>query len=280
MLLNELKGVKRYYNKTIHDIAAELEQEHGIKFIGGGRYGAVYTHPSWDYVVKVVDYDPEYMEFVDYVIKHPNKHYPKIVKRPVKLRAFWTRRPQDTNAVVHIVKIEKLQPIQDQNVLNFIVENLENFSTALYRKLHKPEVYKQYDTEVSRYKQFLLPDGSYKSVSKDEIFEQNPWFESLCKAYMDIVQNVQGSPDVHAKNFMQRTDGTIVIIDPVWEGWNPYKAYDEAMRAEVGNYPDEDEPEDVSGPNYLVKKKQAEKISAAQGIADQLAHAFDENIPF
>lgn len=279
MLLNELKGVKRYYNKTIHDIAAELEQDYGIKFVGGGRYGAVYTHPSWDYVVKVVDYDPEYMGFVNYVMKHPNKHYPKIVKRLVKLRAFWSRRPQDTNVVLDIIKIEKLQPIQDQNVLNFIVENLENFATALYRKLHKPELYKQYDTEVNPYRQWLLPDGSRKAVSKDDIFEQYPWFESLCEAYMGIMQNVEGSPDVHAKNFMQRTDGTIVIIDPVWEGWNPYKAYDEVMRAEVDNYPEE-EPEDVSGPNYLVKKKQAEKISATKAIADQMAYAFDENIPF
>lgn len=280
MLLNELKGVKRYYDKTIHDIAAELEQEHGIKFIGGGRYGAVYTHPSWDYVVKVVDYDPEYMGFVDYVIKHPNKHYPKIVKRPVKLRAFWSRHPRDTNVVLDVIKIEKLQPVQDQNILKFIVENLENFSTALYRKLHKPDLYKQYDMEVNPYGQTLLPTGERKAVSKEDIFREYPWFESLCNAYIGIMQSVEGSPDVHAKNFMQRADGTIVIIDPVWEGWNPYKAYDEAMRAEIDTGSDE-EPEYVSGPSHVVKKKQSEQHArVTQSVADQLASAFDENIPF
>ena len=99
---------------------------------------------------------------------------------------------------------------------------------------------------------------------------------------------MNGSPDTHAGNFMQRLDGTIVVIDPVWEGSNPYKDAWEAEQRERDPYHgyDDDQPDpEVSGPDYVHKWQKTRDDRAnserrqAEAEAGQIARELDD-IPF
>lgn len=264
MLLTELTGVKHLYKLTRDDLIDMLSHQ-GIKFIGAGKYSSVFTHDSWDYVLKIVENDdPHYLAFVDWAMKHPSKHFPKFAKKPLKMHAFHTRKQSDSSNL-WVVKIEKLQPITDKKLLKFLVTELERMSIAAWQKNEGKDV----STVNKNYSQ-NMPDGtSVKGISWEEMFKQFPWMFSLGLTYAKFWDAEAGSPDIHDDNLMQRKDGTIVIVDPVWEGETPYQAYDKWLKSEMDHYADE-EPELVSGPSYAQKKK----------LIKQIAADFMDDIPF
>lgn len=236
MILSELQGVKRFHGLSEHQFVKMLRRM-GVS-MRGGRYGKVFTHPSWNYVYKVFDDDPHYLAFVNYAISHPNPHYPAFMKLPMRLHKFHRRSASDNKDWV-VVKIEKLEPIRDQHLVDFIVENLERGMSA-WRRRASGDV-----TAAERKRRGLetqLPDGSYEAgVSIGELFERYPWYESLCEAAMAYVMSGAGEVnDIHEGNFLQRKDGTIVMIDPSWAGYNPFP----------DNVTSADAQASKSGPNY------------------------------
>jgi len=278
MKLFELTGIKKYYNKSEYQIE-RLLQKFGIRFIAGGKYGKIFASPKWDYVVKMFKNDPYYLGFVNYAIKHPNKHYPKFIRKPLQMHSF-AKRNKTASPKFWIVKIEKLQELSKEKAA-FVMDHLERAEQAWYNKNHNPQSYEQDWTYM------WVPDsgiggGERQRMTWKQIFEMYPWLETLAEAWYNIFNNVEeGSPDIHAKNFMQRADGTIVIIDPLWQGSNPYADYQAALDRETFNYDDEYEEPQVQGPAYLHKKQQA-AIEATRSFAKQMAPSddFDADIPF
>ena len=70
-----------------------------------------------------------------------------------------------------------------------------------------------------------------------------------------------GSFDFHQGNFMQRSNGDIVIVDPLWGGSTPYADYAAMMQGEIG-YEDlgYDDPKNyVVGGKLPVKKRKRPK---------------------
>jgi len=247
MLLNELIGVKRFHGKSTGDLI-KMARRFGIKFVGSGEYGQVFTHDRWPYVIKIIENDPAYLDFIDFVIKHPSKHYPKIVKRPLKLHKFHTREDSGKD-FLWVIKVEKLKELHAE-IARFIADYLENASSLLNRMEHGKD---ELDREAPKI-EYRMPDGSVMKIQQRELFDRVPWFKSLCKAYMEISLHVDWSPDIKEDNFMMRDDGTIVIIDPVWVGETPQQVHDRFMRAELDL---DDFPEFTSGPSYKRKQRQA-----------------------
>jgi hypothetical protein len=157
MLLFELTGVKHLYQKTWDDILKILESK-GIKFIGGGKYGSVFSHDSWDYVLKVVTNDPHYLAFVDWAIAHPSKHFPKFAKKPLQMHTFH-RRDKGSASRMWVIKIEKLYPITDKNLLEFLVRELEHCAVAAWRKNDGRDI-----TDKNPNYSQLMPDGSVEKI--------------------------------------------------------------------------------------------------------------------
>jgi hypothetical protein len=174
-----------------------------------------------------------------------------------------------------LVKIEKLREITDTNLLKFIVEHLEHAAEVAiatergtYKPYHNPHF------------TMLLPDGSLrKGMNYSELLEAYPWFNSLALAYAATWDAVEGAPDIHGGNFMQRDDGTIVITDPVWQGGpTPYQAYDAWYKSETDYYGNEDPAdyeENIRGPRYLQKKPEPEKRQRQMSYPSG-----DDDIPF
>lgn len=266
MLLTELTGVKHLYQKTREDLINMLEQR-GIKCIGGGKYGSVFAHDSWDYVLKIIENDPHYLTFVDWAINHPSPHFPKFAKKPLKMHTFHSRNRTDSN-IMWVIKIEKLQPIQDKKLLRFLVSELERMAIAAWRKKNGHNI-----SDVNPHYQQNMPDGTQqKGVSWQQMFERWPWMYSLGLTYANFWDAEAGTPDIHGDNIMQRSNGTIVITDPVWEGETPYQAYDKWIRDQMDHYVD-DEHDLVSGPSYYIAKKRNE-------ITANLVDDFFDDIPF
>jgi hypothetical protein len=104
------------------------------------------------------------------------------------------------------------------------------------------------------------------------MFNRYPWLESLGLTYANFWEAEAGTPDIHSGNIMQRKDGTIVIIDPVWEGETPYQAYDKWLKSEMDSYAEEP-VDDISGPDYIQKPAQ-------KNVARQIAQDWLDDIPF
>lgn len=286
MKLLELKGVKKYYDITRYDLEHLLSKE-GIKIIGTGRYGTVYWNPSWDYVVKMTTNDPYYMRFIDYVIKNPNKHYPKIKKKPINLRAFYKRHRDNLNEKLFIVKIEKLEPLP-KDLGKFIAYHLDEFYVTDYhlKNEHKSEDSKEYLDYHNPRAKILMPDGTYgPHMSRREFAKKFPWMLELAVARHEAAEAADGASDDHANNFMRRADGTVVVIDPAWEGWNPYKEHQRMMDLEMDVESYHDYEDTVSGPAFKIKKQEAEAQKKAaeemkQRVLQNIAHQIDDDIPF
>lgn len=271
MLLHELTGVKHLHQLSWSDILTKLEEK-GIKIVGTGKYGQVLTHPSWDYVIKIFENDPYYMGFVNWAIAHPNKHFPKFAKKPLRMHKFHTRDRKETPHW-YMVKIEKLYPITDKALMEFLVRELEHCAEAAWRKHNNHKYQHGNPNYVMRF-----PDGQMiKGADWDDVFKKFPWTEELGLAYSSMWEAELGTPDIHSGNVMQRKDGTVVIIDPVWQGETPYQAYDAWYRSEFGSPyddPDYGKPP-ISGPNY--KNKPPPKQPR---IWPQRANPEDDDIPF
>jgi hypothetical protein len=283
MKLFELTGIKKYYNKTEFQLE-RLLGKFGIKFIAGGKYGRVFASPKWDYVVKMFNDDPYYLEFVNYAIAHPNKHYPKFIRKPLQMHRF-TKRFKNSASKFWIVKIEKLTTL-DKTKGKFVVDHLERTVQYWYNtKRFDNGGMNDYDKQ--RHEQdwtwATMPNGENQKVKMVDFVKMYPWMISLAEAWYNIFENIEeGSPDLHAGNFMQREDGTIVIIDPLWQGTNPMAEYQAYLdRESAGMMDDYDEP-DVKGPAYIQKRQQA-AIEATKALASQLQgkqEEFNDDIPF
>lgn len=228
--LDELTGVKKYQIHTLPDLIKAISDEFNLPVIGSGAFGTVLKSSDPNIVYKVVEQDDAYMSFVNFVLSNPNPHYPSFQK--VKLMtAFYSRYKIQPNKF-SVIKTEKLMPLPE-GTANFVA------GLALARQLN----------EIAD----ELPNGQNNTYSMTylELAETRQWIIDLWYAIRAIIKSkkIKGRPDLRMHNFMQRSDGTVVIIDPV--------ADDKALsvKSRVQSL-DIHEPETrITGPVYQPKKK-------------------------
>lgn len=245
MRLLELTGYRQYQDMNRFDLVHTILKPRGFTMLDSGKYSEVWHRDGDAYLYKIYDQDLCYDEFLKYAENHPNPHYPKVYWRK-SLRAFWSRYETDLDERLIIVKLEYLPHALPDNIwnpLNYLVNQ---------------GVFKQKD-------QKQLPDD----VREMMIAVQHAWYLATEGAGCSI--------DAHHANVRQRDDGTIVIIDPVWEGESPYQAHDRARAAEI----DYDEPDTITGPAWKVHKADNErKQEYARQRAEWDAKSDPDEIPF
>ena len=189
----------------------------------------------WNYVYKVFTHDDHYLRFARYAVKNPHPAFPHFLAKPRKIIPFYKRPISDP--YLYVIKMEKLEPIQDQELLNWIVQNLEYESMHLLNKTPN---------------QFIIVDKNPKENLEKvqnrvkEMYLKYPSLKTLVEGYAILISQpqFQSSPDIHKGNFMQRSNGDIVIIDPFWEGESIYQMYDRALKAETDYNDDNDYDEE------------------------------------
>ena len=204
MLLNEIIGVKKFHSYTDVELATLLANEYGLGWLGMGSFGMVIGSPDPNWVYKIFENDPAFMKYLTFIQQYPNKHYP-IVKKIKKLHSFYNRT-QLHNDIFYVAVIERLYPM-DLAPLGFILDDLipyiEDIDISSLMN-------KQPDS---------LPNGqdNVDEWTFEELTYKWPWIIDFALAWKSLLQLEDNNinMDAHAGNFMQRRDGTPVIIDPL-----------------------------------------------------------------
>ncbi len=200
-LLEQLQGVKKFNKMTWNDFESYLSQQ-GIKLIGSGFFGKVFSKDEWDFVYKVFEKDDPYLEFVNYTFNRPNKHLPVFLSAPKQIHQFLLRNTSNFNKMT-VIKIEKLYKL-DTNVSLFLRRNLVNLANAFKQNNNKPIsiIEDNQTTHFNNINEILL---KYKKIDLRGILEL---YNNLADLTNNNIKN-----DMHSGNFMQRSDGTIILVD-------------------------------------------------------------------
>lgn len=257
-------------NKTFNQLLDEFEKSGG-KFIGSGKYGQVFEHPSWKYVIKVFPNDPEYLSFARFAYRNPHPSFPKFYGPPQRIIPFYRRTP--ANAMEYVARVEKLYPVQNQELLDYIVRNYEE-AIPYFHAVKTGDVDKEYERTiyptVKERRQGVTPYTVKERIFQktENAFKKYPQLKSLYEAIYLVVTNIKASLDIHKNNIMQRQNGDLVLTDPVWEGSNPYLDYRRMLDMEIGHYAEPEEPSLIGG--KLPKKTRKKKIRLMQQRQDDV----------
>lgn len=230
--IDEITGVKKYHNYTLPQLIGIMADEFNFRILGSGALGTVLQGPDPNTVYKVVEQDDAYLSFVNFAMKNPNPHYPHF-KKVKTLTAFYARYNVQPNKFT-VIKLEKLIPLPEDS--GVFASDLADVELGL-------------ESATPTY----LPNGRINEhdLTYAELAETRPWIISLWYAIRAIQKSklIKGAPDLHPGNFMQRQDGTVVIIDPVAD----YKAMGTISR--VNTLTNRQVEPHLRGPVYKKKRK-------------------------
>lgn len=237
--LDELIGVKKYKDLTARQIMKKMEDELGLKRLGNGAFGDVVESPDPNWVYKVLEKDPAYEEYIDFIAKNPNEHFPKI-KRVKKMTSFFKRYQVQENKflVVVIEKLEKIPQDRVQFAVDLVNDDVDSIPT------HTPEGDKNY----SKFTLEELMSHDWDGWTSEDMWSTYYAARTIHKS--DLNRPHHSFMDLHRNNIMQRKDGTIVLIDPIasYEGLDYGSAISTARMAH--------DPM-VKGPHYKPEPAQA-----------------------
>jgi len=96
-----------YSHLTLQQIE-KIFQQKGGKILGSGAFASVYTHPSWNYALKIFSDDSCYIRYVKLAMRHYNPHFPVFLDKPRRYVPSFKRNLY--NEFVYAVRMEKLFP--------------------------------------------------------------------------------------------------------------------------------------------------------------------------
>lgn len=249
-------------NKNWSQLMDEFEASGG-KALGYGSYGSVFYHPRWPYVLKMYN-DEYYTKFARFAYKNPHIAFPKIYNPPQRIIPFYKRFT--SNAISYLVRMEKLEELP-KDISGLLAKSI-SYGINYIRDMKSNNHENEYE-ETERLSVADRRAGKVPQIIKVkhhqyiiDILKQHPNFLPVYDAaYVILSQSFQAALDIYnPNNYMQRTNGDIVITDPLWAGSSPYADYQKMMAAETDNFSDFDyeEPNLIGG--ELPKRKRKKKI--------------------
>lgn len=271
---------KDYSDKTFSDLLHDFEKSGG-KMIGGGKYGQVFTHPNWNYVLKTFVDDNCYLKFCRFAFDNPHPAFPKFFGKPKRIVPQFLR----INPTLYYVRVERLFPIADKNFLKDVVNFLQyggskivNYTPDYIAKQKQLQQQFTQEEEIVRNLRSRGDREGYKNFKRTvdsrsidpwvtdriQFVEKHPEITKLSEGYNILEKhNFQCAWDIHSENIMQRASGELVLIDPLWYGSNPYMDAMLARRMETDDWGEPDELSLIRG-GELPKRKKPEKVKVNQ----------------
>ena len=245
-------------SKTWNQLIDEFKSSGGEE-IGVGKYGTVFSHPNWPYVLKVYE-DEYYTRFARFAYKNPHPAFPKFLTPPQRIIPFYRRYA--SQATKYIVRMEKLLPIPKELFKKFDrwIEIGMKYAEAKHKGTEDYEIEDTVYPPFKERKQGKTPYLAKVKYFQDVIdfIKENPKtyniFEGLYLLKKEnLIEKRNGRLDIHENNFMQRANGDIVIVDPLWGGSisNPYEDYKKSI---TFDYEPDDSPPNLIGGQLPVKK--------------------------
>ena len=207
-LHEQLQGVKKYHHLTWDQMVTELKKV-GIHS-RSGSFGQVFMKDGWDYVIKILEKDNAYLDYVDYCIQNPNKHFPRFLRKPFSLTQFHARETSSLDKFI-VVKIERLYEC-DPEIKALFQHNI-NKIISYYDMFPDKPIYVYVGTGTK---------GIYTFNNCQELFDKYASID--LKGVVEAIRQIRdwnNRDNNHYEDFqtsgniLQRKDGTIVISDPL-----------------------------------------------------------------
>lgn len=198
--VDEIIGVKKYHDMDAEQAIRAIARDMETTVIDSGYFGHVIQSSKPEVVYKVFEHDDGYLQFVQFVQRYPNEHFPKIYK--VKNMTSFFKRYGVQEDKFYVIAMEKLYPVDNKPFhINFLHDLLNSPNIN-----HPPQ---------------YMPDGRQNAhmVPISEFIQYIPELKNLWQAGIKVRGLHSSSDDLrwdlHPGNIMQRKDGTIVITDPL-----------------------------------------------------------------
>jgi hypothetical protein len=257
-------------DKTWDQLMGEFEASGG-KYVGSGKYASVFDHPSWLYVLKLFSHDDRYIPFVRFAYRNPHPSFPKFFGPPQRIVPFYKRTAAE--AKTYLVRIEKLKPLSKE-IGEWLGKFIGDGAHYIKGKKEGMDFIDRRRNTMRRIRQGepeYVERNMYQHV--EDMLGRFPKLHETFEGWNIIINSdLKGALDAHANNFMQRSNGDIVIIDPLWTGSNPYADHQAMMDLETDRWGGDEPPEPTLIGGELPKKKRKRKIkkkSAARGFYDR-----------
>lgn len=215
MKLDELLGVKKFYDKHLDDVKKAFVSNGSLyKKLGSGATATAYAQGD-EYVYKFWLMDTAYEKYVDYCLDNQdNPHVPVLYSDIKNLHSFFART-SDFPDKIRYIKMERLTPLKDntkwpgvtaknsknkfytyvETIIDFILESIQTGDDINSISDFKKEMFNDPTVEID------VSDKAWKDMY--EIF----------KIMLDLFHTMDYHADYHAGNIMMRGD-TVVITDP------------------------------------------------------------------
>lgn len=169
--------------------AIKFLHSNGYTKLSDGQFSVVFLAEDNSHVIKVQTLkDLIWWEFINYVKENPNLHFPVV------------------EDIVHIDSDKKRVAVSMEVLVS--ISN-EEWKTPVMRGLLHFLAYRQYTNTLMHYS---LKPGNEKRAR--QFYENHFNLANAIDEAADLVYHREGVMDLHRKNFMKRTDNTIVITDP------------------------------------------------------------------
>jgi len=192
-IIKELGGVKKHTSQMIdanpRAIGQSVEQvltPMGFNQLGRGSFATVWTHPNYDYVLKVFDNNDEgYKAWVTACIQHShNPHLPRFVSKRV-----WP-----LNQLYSAVRMERLEPA-DERAIYGLASDVKDVVFTLRRNLR---------LSMKHYQDLV------------DYCEKHPEFMEAVEILAAVVKsNPAFYPDVTSPGNIMQRGSDLVLSDPI-----------------------------------------------------------------
>ena len=263
-------------DKTWHQLMGEFEASGG-KSVGSGKYASVFDHPSWPYVLKLFSQDDQYIPFVRFAYRNPHPSFPKFFGPPQRIVPFYKRT--DDEAKKYLVRIEKLKPLSKEigEWLGKFIRDGAHYIKGKKEGVNFVDRRRNTDRRIRQGEPEHVEHNPYQHV--ENMLDRFPKLYETFEGWNIIMHSgMKGAMDPHATNFMQRSNGDIVITDPLWAGSNPYADHQAMMDLETDRWGNEEPPEPTLMGGELPKKKRKIKLpSQADELRAFYGSAYDDS---
>lgn len=214
--LDEMIGVKKYSNMTAHDLLRHLGGNSGsqVQILGDGSHAVALKIK--DRVYKFWLLDSAYESYVKYSLNHKdNPFVPKFRGGIKTLPAFFLRSEQspDTVKYVEMEELYKVSPAEYEAMTFDLLGSSNKTGARDVYPIKLGQILVWAEECLWGFSDFLTK----ASLSLDVTFAMNEqdWeFSQLVDLLIDL-RDLDGFVDLHSDNVMKRSNGQLVIIDPI-----------------------------------------------------------------
>lgn len=204
-------------SKTFDEMETELRTQGGER-LGSGALGVAYTHPNWNYVLKIFQFkDYNYIRYIRDVLRNPNPIFPKVIGTLQKVIPNF-KRPANYETM-YFVRLERLHHVSDINYQKYSdISGFDGRIRTIFDNI-KVNHYKFIPTCIEDLKE--VEPKIYNDIIP--ACQKYPDFHAIVNFMIQAASNpkyIGAACDIHMDNILCRKNGELVLNDPFYHDYH------------------------------------------------------------